>query len=250
MKTMFAFPHQGKIDTALAVKIETIRKQPFVDRVIFRKESPVDYNRNLIAKDFLQSDCEYLFTIDSDTVPTGKFWEVIDVQDQLGISIMALPVPTNKGYDKDGKLKILWNCGYALMEHDGQYQRMEGTGVTLPGKPMFQPILQRHFQGDHDCNFFRVQGHELPYIEVQKAGTGAMCIHRSVFEQLDTPYFQFIYNDDMTRKTSEDFDFCNRARQLGHKIYCALNFPCHHWKGDIDLLNFIHYLKPEEECAT
>ncbi|MDA9302749.1 hypothetical protein N9578_01520 [bacterium] len=54
---------------------------------------------------------------------------------------------------------------------------------------------------------------------VVAVGFGCMLIKRSVFENMDLPYFSVEWNKDYTSLTGEDLYFCNKARSSGFKIY-------------------------------
>lgn len=55
--------------------------------------------------------------------------------------------------------------------------------------------------------------------ECDAVGCAGMMIHREVFEKLDKPYFRFIYDEDGKLVKGEDFDFCDRIKELGYKVY-------------------------------
>ena len=71
--------------------------------------------------------------------------------------------------------------------------------------------------------------------EVHRLPTGMMMIRMSVFDKLDTPYFNYdAYTDDKTGActvASEDYYFCDRARDKGIKIFMDtdLSFGIVHW---------------------
>lgn len=62
-------------------------------------------------------------------------------------------------------------------------------------------------------------------------GAGALLIHRTVLEKMKWPWFEW-WSDrkDMAEKDrmSEDFAFCQKARQLGYKIYVDSRADCAH----------------------
>jgi hypothetical protein len=67
-------------------------------------------------------------------------------------------------------------------------------------------------------------------IEVDSTGTGAMIIHRRVFENpemLKHP-FMSIWNEDGTRKKGLDLMFCEKAKANGFKVWMHLQYKCSH----------------------
>lgn len=67
-------------------------------------------------------------------------------------------------------------------------------------------------------------------IEVDSMGTGAMIIHRRVFEnpEMRKHPFQSIWNEDGTRKKGLDLMFCEKAKQQGFGVWCHLKYKCSH----------------------
>lgn len=57
------------------------------------------------------------------------------------------------------------------------------------------------------------------FYELAKAGTGAIFIHRRVFETVPEPWFWYPYNKDGGIEGTEDITFCQKAREHGLKIY-------------------------------
>jgi len=67
-------------------------------------------------------------------------------------------------------------------------------------------------------------------IELDSMGTGAMIIHRRVFENpemLKHP-FESIWNEDGTRKKGLDLVFCEKAKTNGFRVWCHLGYKCSH----------------------
>jgi hypothetical protein len=98
-------------------------------------------------------------------------------------------------------------------------------------------------------------------VEVMRAGTGFMMIRRTVFEQMREAMPEIVYNDQTkdgqefqmcaffafeirdtpwgARQFSEDFNFCERWRDLGGRIWMQPSLKLTHWgayewTGDLD----------------
>ena len=50
-------------------------------------------------------------------------------------------------------------------------------------------------------------------------GCAGMLIHRDVFTAIGQPYFKFIYDKQGLLINGEDFDFCERIKKAGIKVY-------------------------------
>ena len=65
--------------------------------------------------------------------------------------------------------------------------------------------------------------------EVDAVGTGCLMVKREVFEKMDKPYFRFQYDENGFLSNGEDFHFCEKAKQLGYKIYFNGSYPAQHF---------------------
>jgi GT2 family glycosyltransferase len=57
--------------------------------------------------------------------------------------------------------------------------------------------------------------------EVDACGFGCVLIRTSVFLKIGYPYFKYQFNENPLLNTSEDIDFCIKAKYRGFKIYAA-----------------------------
>jgi len=65
-------------------------------------------------------------------------------------------------------------------------------------------------------------------IEVDAAGSGQMMIARRVLEKIRYP-FRNEYDRDGIKKLGLDINFCERAKDLGFKVYAHLDYISSHW---------------------
>lgn len=64
-----------------------------------------------------------------------------------------------------------------------------------------------------------------------RCGSSCVLIKREVFEKLEKPYYQFMYNEDGTQHTrSEDIGFCDHAREAGFELWADTDVVCQHYK--------------------
>jgi hypothetical protein len=108
--------------------------------------------------------------------------------------------------------------------------------------------------------------HATGAVEVMRAGTGFMMIRRAVFEKMREAMPEIVYLDRTDkgedfetaayfvfeiretpwgpRQFSEDFNFCERWRAIGGRIWMAPNLKlshwgAHEWKGDLEADGFL-----------
>lgn len=60
-------------------------------------------------------------------------------------------------------------------------------------------------------------------------GCAGMLIHRGVFAKIDQPYFKFIYDKQGLLVNGEDFDFCERIKKAGIKVYAYCDMVQSHY---------------------
>ena len=65
-------------------------------------------------------------------------------------------------------------------------------------------------------------------IEVDAAGSGQMMIARRVLEKMRYP-FRNEYDRDGIKKLGLDINFCQRAKEMGFRVYVHLDYICDHW---------------------
>ena len=157
--------------------------------------------RNIVTgKDFLPSDADVLWFVDSDTIPPQTLKWLPLVQD---CDVFGLPY---RGYTPRD---VYW--------HVFKYM-----GVKK-GKRHYGSIQRKDWPTS-------------PTMEVDALGTGCTLIHRRVFEAMPKYPFNLIRNDDWTVGT-EDMNFCYEARKKGFKVWASTKYTCGHVK-DINLKDF------------
>ena len=63
-----------------------------------------------------------------------------------------------------------------------------------------------------------------------------MLIHREVLENIEAPWFDFERNKSGMLLRSEDYNFCQKVKKLGYKIYVDPEAPVGHLKT-VDLMS-------------
>lgn len=65
-------------------------------------------------------------------------------------------------------------------------------------------------------------------VECDAVGSGCIIMSRKVLEAVKYP-FRNEYDADGIKLYGLDFNFCHRAKKLGFKVFCHLDYKCSHW---------------------
>jgi hypothetical protein len=181
------------------------------DRIRFDMEfgnSWVSEARNNLANKFLETDAKYLFFIDDDIIPCiGR------------PSWMQSWVPAARNvHEKPLQRHIL--------------SRLPNANRSVVGAAYFErreSDIPKIVCSDQKL-VPRAKTYEDAVVQVDWAGTGAMLIHRSVFEDIDkaNPELQKRFFHNINSVTGEDISFCQRAVAVGHSIYLDIGVPTFH----------------------
>ena len=153
-KVVLFIPNLGQIATPLVSNlIYWILNYPYLALYPVHKTwglRPVSYARNFCVSEFLKLDCEYLWFVDSDTIPPPNAPELLL---EPGVDMISGVTYTMKR-DSDGVVK---RVAMTLRYADGEvgYKEYIGEGVE----------------------------------EIDACGMSCCMIHRRVFEAIDPPWF-------------------------------------------------------------
>jgi hypothetical protein len=175
-------------------------------------DSNIYRSRNLMVERFMATDAKWLFFLDDDIVPAiGRAeWFRSWVPS-------ASTVPTN-----------------ALQRH--VLHRLIGAGKTLVGAAYFQ----HGGLGRIACSDLSLEpaarSHADRIAPVDWVGTGALMVHRKVFEDIreafpelhSTASSPFNYFGPISHAKGEDISFCERAKKAGHQCHIDLGIPVKH----------------------
>lgn len=166
-----------------------------------------DFARNEIVKEFLSTDCDVLWFLDSDVTPSKHFLELL----------------VNEG-DK-------WEAAGATYP----------VFMTLPEQSDLQVVFTVYKKKDGEDKFTIGNAPKKGKEFVDGLATGCLLLKRSIFEKLSEPYFEFKF-DEKTRYMTEgeDLGFCRKLSQLGIKFYTDFEYVCKHQKT-VDLLDVNNY---------
>lgn len=119
-------------------------------------------HRNVLVKDFLKSDCDYLLMIDADNPPPDNVLDLVD----LNLEVVGLPTPINLSYVQ-GLTEIYWNVkknGQWVKEKGFGLQEVEsvGTGVMLIRRDVLEK-LEHPFTTIRNEEDLRVVGTDVAF---------------------------------------------------------------------------------------
>lgn len=156
-------------------------------------DSAVGRSRNFLTRKFLESDCTHMLMIDSDLVFSGEHIKrLMDCSEPIAAGMYFKkqegdPQPVINGLSvvPEERKDSLWEVAYA------------GTGFIRIAREVFEKMIE-------------VYGKDISY----------SCDHEPHITEYDFwamgPYQ---YPDGKRRWLSEDWLFCQRARDIGYRIY-------------------------------
>lgn len=168
-----------------------------------------DAAREGLVQEFLDSDCDLLWFLDSDVCPPKHILDLITVHGDKWLCAGA-PYPVFMAQPGEMSRQIVMTV----------YKGMD------PTKKKISPCA---------CPY---EGTEF----IDGIATGCLMIKREVFDKLERPYFEFKY-DPITRAPTEgeDIGFCLKMAKLGIQFFTDYSMACKHYKNNIDLLEINNY---------
>jgi hypothetical protein len=171
-------------------KVELVYPETCVRRMFH------DFARNEIVKEFLKTDCDVLWFLDSDIAPAKHVLDLITEHwDKWSVAGAPYPVFMTPGGQKNPQVLF---CAY---------KGTDGQGL----RPSTIPYSGTDF--------------------VDGLATGCMFIKREVFAELSEPYFEFKYDEKSRGMTEgEDIGFCMKVNALGYKFFTDYSMVAKHYK--------------------
>lgn len=174
-----------------------------------------DASRNGIVEEFLATDCDILWQVDSDVVPPRHVLDLITMHGDKWQAAGA-PYPIFMAQPGEAQRQIVVTAYKAIEPH------------PETKKPRLAPCPTPE------------EGTEF----VDGLATGCLMVKREVFEKLELPYFEFKY-DEKTRQPilGEDIGFCLKLHRLGIQFFTDYGMVCKHYKNNLDLLELRNYAR-------
>jgi hypothetical protein len=171
-----------------------------------------DAARNGIVEDFLTTDCDILWFLDSDICPPKHVLDLVTMHGDKW-KCAGAPYPVFMAQPNETQRQIVFTV----------YSQISNSS---DGKPRIAPCTIP-FEG---------------LANVAGIATGCIFIKREVFEKLEKPYFEFKY-DPITRTPieGEDIGFILKMVKLDIPFFIDFSMVCKHFKNNIDLLEINNY---------
>ena len=165
-----------------------------------------DFARNELVREFLATDCEALWFLDSDITPPKHVLDFVALYwDRWEVA--GAPYPVFMAPQPGEPLQCVFTV-----------YKASPTGGLRPG---------------------RIPSEGIEYVD--GIATGCMFIKRSVFEHLEEPYFEFKYRPENKEIVEgEDLGFCLKLKSLGIQFLTDYSMVCNHRKT-VDLLEVNNY---------
>lgn len=191
-----------------ADKIELVYPERCVHRMFH------DFARNEIVRDFLETDCDILWFLDSDVSPPPHILDLITVHGEHW-ELAGAPYP---------------------------------VFMTPEGYKGPQVVMCVYMQGEKGLHASQVPMSGTQFVD--GIATGCLFIKREVFSQLQEPYFEFQF-DEKSRRLSEgeDLGFCRKVNAAGYKFMTDFSMVCKHYKH-VDLLEVNNYAMDYANAAV
>lgn len=186
------------LQASLALAVRSAVENIVLTDIGITERELVDQARNRMAEAFLNSGLEWAFWMDSDMVlPPDTLIELMKVAKEKNAKLVS-----GVYYQRKGKhWPVLW-ARNPEMEDTSRIVHPTTKGQLDRNKYLGSPIVPHPDKKD-------------PFI-VHSAGFGCVLTHRSVFETLDAPWFQFI-----PKTCSEDFYFFTNAKEAGFDLWAV-----------------------------
>lgn len=159
--------------------------------------------RNILASEFLNTDCEWAFWLDSDMV------------------LPANTIPIMIGWAKRLNAEFLTGV---------YYQRI---GDHKPLILVRDEKIRKYEDEFSHSNINPPENCKNPF-KVHCCGFGCVLMNRKVLEKLENPYFKYDFIGN--KELSEDFYFCIKARKAGIDLWAVPELNCYHI-GQAPLIN-------------
>lgn len=165
----------------------------YCTRIEWPSHKPYENNLHHCASEFLESDCDFWLSMDSDNPPRRNPLDLVD----LNLDIVGLPTPIWHYVGKKGERPVYWNA----------------------------------YDYDSSVDAYREHHPREGLQRVDAIGTGCFLIARRVFEDPRMQRGAFIrklYPNGTVHK-GNDMSFCERARSCDFQIWAHFDYPCDHF---------------------
>jgi hypothetical protein len=218
-----------------AQHVGELHKTVELNRILVSGTMATDHNRNLIVNEFLQTEAEWLFWIDADTiVPIGAIDRLIATGKTMvsGLYYGKNPPHPPIAY-------YAYNNGYRPIDKQGRWEKGEilpvdacGMGCMLTHRSVFEDIKNSHIvMQELGGGIIAVHKDDIKYTNEEPLEDGVVNGQRRkrlvepTLENLRFPFFALEHG------RTEDMWFFELAARAGHKAYLDTSVECEHLRA-------------------
>ncbi len=150
--------------------------------------------RNVLAKGFLETECEWAFWLDSDMV------------------LPAMTIPKMMQWAKKIGGKFMTGIYYQRVGDHKPLVLVRNKDIKYEDEISFSSLIPP-------------DGATVPF-KVHAAGFGCILMHRDILAKIEEPYFKYEYVNG--KEFSEDFYFCKKAMAAGIDLWAVPDLLCGH----------------------
>jgi GT2 family glycosyltransferase len=187
-KILIAVPHAGGIEPDTLISIYNMDVPPGIETELKSFYGYlIDDSRNKIVKHAVDNGFDGVLFVDSDmTLPRNTLARLVSENKDI---VSGLYIKKRSNDEKVIEL----------------FLKNENFNVD-------KKIIRNVVPGDFG---------DSKTLEVDACGFGCVLVRTEVFLRIGYPYFKYHFNDDPLLNTSEDIDFCIKAKYRGYRIYAA-----------------------------
>ena len=172
-----------------------------------------DAARNSTVEDFLSTDCDILWFLDSDVCPPPHVLDLV-VHHKDKWQVAGAPYPLWMPTPGTGEFSILFTVYNGI------------SGASSDGAPR---------------GIYMSEVPDSGTAFVDGLATGCLFIKREVFEKIEKPYFEFKFHKETRRiQEGEDLGFALKCHDQGIKFFVDYGMVCRHFKK-VNLLDMNNY---------
>lgn len=184
--------------------------------ILYREASDkngVATNHNQLIADFLSKEHEWMLMLDADAlIQPAALGRMLGRSKQVVAPLMFQRKPPymptvhlrREGPPEENRWSNDWGWLWEWCE-----AHIEQVAV------MDRPVLLQEVRGE-------------PLVQVKRAGTHVMLVHRDVLEAIEPPWFEALKESG----SGSDFDFCSKVLDAGFGLWCDKSIFAGHLQGD------------------
>jgi len=211
------------VQSALAIVANSCENGIRIKQIGITERTLIHCARNWLSKEFLATDCEWVFWMDSDMVLEARTITVMLKHAQA----MNAKFLTGIYYQRMGQHRPVLGVNSATS--------IDGQSMKLDDEYSFVPVAVS-------------ENATVPF-KVDMCGFGCVLLHRSVYDGMKYPYFRFLFMEDKPDSyISEDTYFCAKARGLGQEIWAIPELKCGHL-GQPPIITAKDFVVDQNACS-